>query len=702
MSHLEVRSQGNERKRLLDEEQQCAGEDLSETILDRSKRRVVLLVASLLVLSAFTIGLAVKDVWRGEVGRDSNGRMQDSKWDDGFHVQRKGQLKGKGENEQGKGTGENVEGGGKQGKGQKGTGENVEGTGKQEGKGQKGKGENVEGTGKQGKGQKGKEENQGKGENAEGTVSLTLETYFTGSSPVSTLVVEGDIRALFFRTFPEKKYEVMVTTKDTADTVVYTVKISSGKSGKELSTFLSETLLKRQLDNVWALMVKSVKCKGSACQETSKLLVPSPGHPPSLAYGTYGARSPQTSLTSILSNMMAFLMDGWYLLPLDGKISYDTAIYISPPPANLRHDALANVNAKADIIDIVVKTAVYLSIIEITPGATPRVFRFKAVGDYSGSICTRDKVGEYTMTEVEPDIFKLESVNEQCSLRAMVMEGLFLAAPNQGLVNATPSPCVNPDCPAVFPYGCSAKWGGSACFNASEWQTPCEGPAFSWCALKCAPPSLSVQIPSAGTWHGYNTNPNLVRPPVDILPITPVTYPGSGGSQRLSQLNGPTATHQLPDSLDSTLTCRSIGTQGPAGLHTNGAVLSIDIYDLSDNTQTPGVPFHRDDERFMKHDDIVNLTLGASTATVTVVSYGDMYVPQSYYRKVNLNHGTLHTFNRYQLRKVDFTPITKASHEESSDRISLSFREFITWADIAEPSRAIIASDKYLQNSLRF
>eukprot|EP00808_Paulinella_micropora_P012148 g5531.t1 len=88
----------------------------------------------------------------------------------------------------------------------------------------------------------------------------------------------------------------------------------------------------------------------------------------------------------------------------------------------------------------------------------------------------------------------------------------------------------------------------------------------------------------------------------------------------------------------------------------------------------------------MKHDDIV----GASTATITRC------------RRINLNHGTLHTFNRFQLYRVDFTPITSNSREESSHRISLSFREFVTWADVATPSRDTIARDTYLRNSLRF
>eukprot|EP00808_Paulinella_micropora_P001807 g25695.t1 len=141
---------------------------------------------------------------------------------------------------------------------------------------------------------------------------------------------------------------------------------------------------------------------------------------------------------------------------------------------------------------------------------------------------------------------------------------------------------------------------------------------------------------------------------------------------------------------------RSVWRRMPAitGLPTNGAVLSI--YDLRGNVPTPGIPFHRDDERFMKHDDIVNLTLGASTATITLIPYGDQFdklAPQSRYRSINLDHGTLHTFNRFQLHRVDFAPITPNSREESSHRISLSFREFVTWADVAAPSRDPLARD---------
>eukprot|EP00808_Paulinella_micropora_P026267 g70318.t1 len=68
----------------------------------------------------------------------------------------------------------------------------------------------------------------------------------------------------------------------------------------------------------------------------------------------------------------------------------------------------------------------------------------------------------------------------------------------------------------------------------------------------------------------------------------------------------------------------------------------------------------------------------------------------------NLNNGTIHTFNRYQLHKVDFFKWDHRHHNESPYRINLSFREFFTWGDIAGPSQTILANNKYLGNSLRF
>eukprot|EP00808_Paulinella_micropora_P001806 g25694.t1 len=69
------------------------------------------------------------------------------------------------------------------------------------------------------------------------------------------------------------------------------------------------------------------------------------------------------------------------------------------------------------------------------------------------------------------------------------------------------------------------------------------------------------------TWNprrGYNPHPDLVRPPVDILPPAPV-------SRHLPEAPSdyPKGTHGPPisflDPLDSTLTRDNIGNQGPAG-----------------------------------------------------------------------------------------------------------------------------------------
>eukprot|EP00808_Paulinella_micropora_P001902 g15403.t1 len=97
--------------------------------------------------------------------------------------------------------------------------------------------------------------------------------------------------------------------------------------------------------------------------------------------------------------------------------------------------------------------------------------------------------------------------------------------------------------------------------------------------------------------------------------------------------------------------------------------------------------FHRDDERFMSHDEVINLSFGP-TAELRIMPYGQQARAKLDGQALILNNGTFHTFNRFQLHKVSMPPNRP---NDPTRRISISFRVFTTWAEIPPPLRPRIA-----------
>eukprot|EP00808_Paulinella_micropora_P020595 g52177.t1 len=97
--------------------------------------------------------------------------------------------------------------------------------------------------------------------------------------------------------------------------------------------------------------------------------------------------------------------------------------------------------------------------------------------------------------------------------------------------------------------------------------------------------------------------------------------------------------------------------------------------------------FHRDDERFMSHDEVINLSFGP-TAELRIMPYGQQARPKLDGQALILKNGTFHTFNRFQLHKVSMPPNRP---NDPTRRISISFRVFTTWAEIPPPLRPRIA-----------
>eukprot|EP00808_Paulinella_micropora_P004365 g41000.t1 len=112
------------------------------------------------------------------------------------------------------------------------------------------------------------------------------------------------------------------------------------------------------------------------------------------------------------------------------------------------------------------------------------------------------------------------------------------------------------------------------------------------------------------------------------------------------------------------------------------------ITDYNNNPQEETVlGFHRDDERFMSHDEVINLSFGP-TAKLRIMPYGQQARAKLDGQALILNNGTFHTFNRFQLHKVSMPPNRP---NDPTRRISISFRVFTTWAEIPPPLRPRIA-----------
>eukprot|EP00808_Paulinella_micropora_P024985 g56747.t1 len=112
----------------------------------------------------------------------------------------------------------------------------------------------------------------------------------------------------------------------------------------------------------------------------------------------------------------------------------------------------------------------------------------------------------------------------------------------------------------------------------------------------------------------------------------------------------------------------------------------ITVYNNNPQEETV-LGFHRDDERFMSHDEVINLSFGP-TAELRIMPYGQQARAKLDGQALILNNGTFHTFNRFQLHKVSMPPNRP---NDPTRRISISFRVFTTWAEIPPPLRPRIA-----------
>eukprot|EP00808_Paulinella_micropora_P024713 g29529.t1 len=112
----------------------------------------------------------------------------------------------------------------------------------------------------------------------------------------------------------------------------------------------------------------------------------------------------------------------------------------------------------------------------------------------------------------------------------------------------------------------------------------------------------------------------------------------------------------------------------------------ITVYNNNPQDETV-LGFHRDDERFMSHDEVINLSFGP-TAELRIMPYGQQARAKLDGQALILNNGTFHTFNRFQLHKVSMPPNRP---NDPTRRISISFRVFTTWAEIPPPLRPRIA-----------
>eukprot|EP00808_Paulinella_micropora_P018700 g7187.t1 len=106
----------------------------------------------------------------------------------------------------------------------------------------------------------------------------------------------------------------------------------------------------------------------------------------------------------------------------------------------------------------------------------------------------------------------------------------------------------------------------------------------------------------------------------------------------------------------------------------------ITVYNNNPQEETV-LGFHRDDERFMSHDEVINLSFGP-TAELRIMPYGQQARAKLDGQALILNNGTFHTFNRFQLHKVSMPPNRP---NDPTPRISISFRVFTTWAEIPPP-----------------
>eukprot|EP00808_Paulinella_micropora_P002950 g14697.t1 len=107
----------------------------------------------------------------------------------------------------------------------------------------------------------------------------------------------------------------------------------------------------------------------------------------------------------------------------------------------------------------------------------------------------------------------------------------------------------------------------------------------------------------------------------------------------------------------------------------------ITVYNNNPQEETV-LGFHRDDERFMSHDEVINLSFGP-TAELRIMPYGQQARAKLDGQALILNNGNFHTFNRFQLHKVSMPPNRP---NDPTRRISISFRVFTTWAEIPRPS----------------
>eukprot|EP00808_Paulinella_micropora_P024011 g32113.t1 len=206
----------------------------------------------------------------------------------------------------------------------------------------------------------------------------------------------------------------------------------------------------------------------------------------------------------------------------------------------------------------------------------------------------------------------------------------------------------------------------------------------------------------AETPTGHSTQPLPSHSPFFLptiprhshIPEAPQAYP--------QWMRGPPITLRAPDVV---MTLQASRKRKPTETGSPDSSLTQEVWDLlryktwvpitgalitvyNNNPQEETVlGFHLDDERFMSHDVVINLSFGPTTE-LRIMPYGQQARAKLDGQALILNNGTFHTFNRFQLHKVSMPPNRP---NDPTRRISISFRVFTTWAEIPPPLRPRIA-----------
>eukprot|EP00457_Paulinella_chromatophora_P003886 gb/GEZN01003894.1/.p1 GENE.gb/GEZN01003894.1/~~gb/GEZN01003894.1/.p1 ORF type:complete len:410 (-),score=56.75 gb/GEZN01003894.1/:842-1987(-) len=354
-------------------------------------------------------------------------------------------------------------------------------------------------------------------------VSLLLSTLFFKLSPLPLTTIKQEILSFF-------QSKGVVVAADQVDVtsgldanmfVTFSVAILPGSAGtrttRELSSILSNGLLRRELDSVWALQMSSVQCSGVACQDNS-VLFPRPPVPSTLVLGQFEQRWPANSIMTAFANLVRFVADGFNLAPVVGAVYFDTVVYFGAPPNPIQPPTpLPVVNAKIYIMNVVRTVSAYAFVTDNTPpGQQLRDFSMRVASIGSAVLCNDQNVGEYKLIETSTGLFNVVFVKDTCTLRSMILSGTTVAQPGTSL---PPGPATTAP-PQTTTSSTSGSTSSVACVPAGSngcVSTPC-----------CAGSGCNFEGPSA-SMGGMCVSNQCLTPPGCCIPLNNgCTIGGSG------------------------------------------------------------------------------------------------------------------------------------------------------------------------------